>query len=52
MVSGQVKQGNIRIQLSVDQQTNDIIRIHSKKKGDVSKIVMDAIKEKYKATYT
>jgi hypothetical protein len=36
MVSGEVKQGNVRRQISISEQANRILLSHVKKKGDIS----------------
>jgi hypothetical protein len=47
MVSGKIRQGNCRLQLSITTEANDLLRKHSPNQGDKSRIVDDLIKKKY-----
>jgi hypothetical protein len=43
MVSGQIKEGNVRLQISISKQANEILRGQSQKKGDISRHIEQLI---------
>jgi hypothetical protein len=46
-VNAQPKKGNIKLTISIPETTNNLIRRHCKKQGDVSRIINEAVNAKY-----
>jgi hypothetical protein len=46
-MNAQPKKGNIKITISIPETTNDLIRQHVKKQGDMSRIINNAVLKEY-----
>lgn len=47
MASGEIKKGNKRLQLSITEEADNLLRQHAPRQGDKSQIVNNLIIEKY-----